>query len=206
MTEPQSTANHLHPQPDAIANINSHPVENVVPSKRARTDERRVTPKLSTQLSTPDSFGNFNWKEPVLLDCKRNEGDQPLTLKQPREPVEFDSINPFDRLDNEEFNKFAQKHNMNLKHIDVDALADELCKRQNLLLGKEFDNKVWIPLLQPCNSGDQKKILAFMALTVFCCMRDEQVDLNLAVALIYCISRVSAENIRSKLKKLLKTL
>ena len=179
--------------------------ESEIPIKRARTDERRVTPKLAMQLSKPDSVGEFKWKESVLLDRKRNDGDQPLTLKQPCEHVDFETINPFECLENEEFNNFAQSRNINLKNIDMDSLADELSKRQNLLRGKEFDNKVWIPLLQPCNSGDQKKILAFMALTVFCCMRDEQVDLNLAVALIYCISRVSAENIRSKLKKLIKS-
>ena len=126
-------------------------------------------------------------------------------MKQPCEHVDFETINQFECLEYEEFNNFAQSRNINLKNIDMHSLADELSKRQNLLRGKEFDNKVWIPLLQPCNSGDQKKILAFMALTVFCCMRDEQVDLNLAVALIYCISRVSAENIRSKLKKLIKS-
>ena len=179
--------------------------EGEIPINRARTDERRVTPKLAMQLSIPDSFGEFKWKESVLLDRKRNDGDQPLTLKQPCEHVDFETINPFECLENEEFNNFAHSHNVNLKNMDIDALADELCKRQNLLRGNEFDNKVWIPLLHPCNSGDQKKILAFIALTVFCCMRDEQFDLNFAVELIYCISRVSAENIRSKLKKLIKS-
>ena len=174
-----------------------------IQSKRSRTDERRITPK-QTKLSKPDSFGVFHWKEPILYDPKRNDGDQPLTLKHLEESVEFEAIDPFERLANEEFNKFAKKHNIDLKNIDLDSLSDELCKRQDFLRGQEFNNMVWKPLLEPCNCADQKKILAFMALTVFCCSRDEQVDLNLAVALIFCISRVSAETIRNKLKKLIK--
>ena len=194
--------------PAAIPKQTDAPVPTVtagceIPSKRSRSDERRINPK-QTKLSKPDSFGVFHWKESILYDPKRNDGDQPLTLKHLEEPVEFETIDPFDRLANEEFNIFATKHNIDLKNIDLDALADELCKRQAFLRGQEFNNMVWKPLLEPCNCVDQKKILAFMALTVFCCSRDEQVDLNLAVALIFCISRVSSENIRSKLKKLIK--
>ena len=38
-----------------------------IPSKRSRTDERRITPK-QTKLSKPESFGVFHWKEPILYD------------------------------------------------------------------------------------------------------------------------------------------
>ena len=138
--------------------------------------------------------GQFKWQDATTVFQVALRGDKPLVLRRPQHPIVLPTV----RRSLNQFKEFATQRKVAIKLINIDELIAEFSRRVSVLTGFEIDTTVvWAPLLHPVTSGFQVEHLALMALALHFFGNTE-----LALAIIYCVSKNSKESIRKMLSKL----
>ena len=135
----------------------------------------------------PRPEGQLKWREEVLLIPSLNKTDLPLTLKIPVVPLSI----PLSNFSLEDFRKWASEKHIDLEGVNLADVNGELTKRINILSGMPFDGSILPPLQRHAHSRYCNRLSALFALCLFS-YRD---DIKLAVALMFCISKLTTKRI-----------
>jgi hypothetical protein len=161
---------------------------------RAMRREVSVIP-AAANLPKPTQVGRIIWQDAVLLLPPADKGDQPLTLKIPQVPEPVPTV----EINWERFKVYAKQRGLVFDDEDMEDVARELGTRCLVLRCEEFKPRIWRHLKKGVTSGYSKQFVALMTLALFV-TADNEPNMDTAVALIYCISRIGVDKIRENLK------
>ena len=187
--------------PDFLKNNETSPQINSIQQVSDMADYEQHRQSFENQFAPPIDFtlipnvknviprpvGRFKWREEVLLIPSANKTDLPLTLKIPVVPLSI----PLSIFSLEDFRKWAFEKHIDLNGVNLADVNGELTKRINLLSGMPFEGSIWPPLQRHARSRYFNRLSALFALCLFS-YRD---DIELAVALMFCISKFTTKRI-----------
>ena len=187
--------------PDFLKNNEKSPQINSIQQVSDKADYEQHQHSFENQFAPPIDFplilmekyvitrqeGRIQWREEVLLIPSSYKTDLPLTLKILVAPLSI----PLSIFSLEDFRKRAVEKHIDLEGVNLGDVNGELTKRINLLSGMPFDSSIWPPLQRHARLRNCNRLSALFALCLFS-YRD---DIEFAVALMFCISKLTTKRI-----------
>lgn len=131
----------------------------------------------------------------IMLRRAQYHGCFDILRRKPFERVQIPDL----QLNEEEFKAFYKSKQLFLDGVDIRGVFDELMDRVRFLRGEKTYQNLWRPVRE-MEGLILKDYVALFAMALFYF----PFDLDLAVALLFCVNRIGKADIRRRMKQIAK--